>query len=73
MKLPFSAHKDMLRRTALLSLSLFFAAHAFCFFNLTYSGASVMLDVSKLRAGLIGGGQFLAPHYFRLLCYSCPM
>jgi len=64
MKLPFSAHKDMLRRTALLSLSLFFAAHAFCFFNLTYSGASVMLDVSRIRSGLIESGRFLASYYF---------
>ena len=66
MKLPISAHKDMFRRTALLSLSLFFAAHAFCFFNLTYSGASVMLDVSRIRSSLISSGQFLAPYYFRL-------
>ena len=66
MKLPISANKDMFRRTALLSLSLFFAAHAFCFFNLTYSGASVMLDVSRIRGSLIESGQFLAPYYFRL-------
>lgn len=66
MKLLLSAHKDNFRRTALLSFSLFFAAHAFCFFNLTYSGSSVMLDVSRIRSMLIENGQFLAPYYFRL-------
>ena len=66
MKLLFSQHKDTFKHTALLSLALFFAAHAFCFFNLTYSGASVALNVSSIRAGLIEGGQFLAPYYFRL-------
>ena len=66
MKLLFSSHKDTLKRTALLSLSLFLAAHAFCFFNLTYSGSSVMLDVSKIRGSLIETGRFLAPYYFRL-------
>jgi len=66
MKLLFSAHKDTFKLTALLSLSLFFAAHAFCFFNLTYSGASVALDVSKIRSSLIEDGRFLAPYYFRL-------
>lgn len=66
MKLLLSSQKDTIRRTALLSLSLFFAAHAFCFFNLTYSGASVMLDVSRIRSSLIESGQFLAPYYFRL-------
>ena len=66
MKLLFSQHKDTFKRTALLSLALFLAAHAFCFLNLTYSGASVALNVSNIWAELIEGGQFLAPYYFRL-------
>jgi len=64
MKLPFS--KDMIRRTALMSFIFFFAAHGFCVFNLSYSGSSVMLDVSRMRTALIGSGQFLAPYYFAL-------
>jgi len=62
----FHVDKAQFLRAALCTLVLFFAAHAFCFFNLTYSGASVMLDVSKLRTAQIEAGQFLAPYYFRL-------
>lgn len=57
---------DRLRRTALFSLLLIFAAHAFCFFNLTYGSGSVMLSVSSGRSAQIAGGQFLQPLYFRL-------
>ncbi len=66
MKLRFPSDAKQLKRAALYSLVFFFCAHAFCFFNLTYSGASVMLDVSKARAAQIEAGQFLAPYYFRL-------
>lgn len=66
MKLRFPSDTKQLKRTALYTLVLFFCAHAFCFFNLTYSGASVMLDVSRTRAAQIAAGQFLAPYYFRL-------
>lgn len=66
MKLHLSLDSKALKRTALFSLLLFFAAHAFCFFNLTYSGASVMLDVSKSRTAQIESGSFLLPYYFRL-------
>ena len=53
MKLPLSKEmKDMLRRTALMTAALVFAAHAFCFFNLTYSGASVMLGSMTPPASL---------------------
>lgn len=64
MKLQLS--QRALKHTMLFTLLLFFSAHAFCFFNLTYSGASIMLDVSKLRTTQIEAGQFLAPYYFRL-------
>jgi len=66
MKLRLSLNQKALKHAALLSLLLFFAAHAFCFFNLTYSGSSVMLDVSRDRTAQIEAGRFLAPYYFRL-------
>ena len=66
MKLRFPSDSKLLKCTALCTLVVFFCAHAFCFFNLTYSGASVMLDVSKTRAAQIGAGRFLAPYYFQL-------
>lgn len=58
--------KAALRNTAAFSLLLMFAAHAFCFFNLTFSSGSVMLSVSSGRSAQIAGGQFLQPLYFRL-------
>ena len=58
--------KAALRNAAALSLLLMFAAHAFCFFNLTFSSGSVMLSVSSGRSAQIAGGQFLQPLYFRL-------
>ena len=58
--------KAALRNTAAFTLLLMFAAHAFCFFNLTFSSGSVMLSVSSGRSAQIAGGQFLQPLYFRL-------
>ncbi|MBE5799865.1 MAG: hypothetical protein E7321_07950 [Clostridiales bacterium] len=55
-----------LKRTALYSLALLFAAHAFCFFNLTYSSGSVMLNVSSGRSAQIAAGQVLLPLYWRI-------
>ena len=39
------ASPKALRKTAVLALILALAAHGFCFFNLTYSGESVMLGL----------------------------
>ena len=61
-----SMDKTALRNTAILSLLFMFAAHAFCFFNLTFSSGSVMLSVSSGRSAQIAGGQFLLPLYFRI-------
>lgn len=58
--------KAALRSTAVFSLLFMFAAHAFCFFNLTFSSGSVMLSVSSGRSAQIAGGQYLLPLYFRL-------
>ena len=58
--------KAALRNTAAFTLLFMFAAHAFCFFNLTFSSGSVMLSVSSGRSAQIAGGQFLQPLYFRL-------
>lgn len=57
---------DVLKRAAMYSLILFFAAHAFCFFNLTYSGDAVMLTVSRGSASQFSGGQYLQPFYWML-------
>ena len=62
MKLPF--RKPL--RTFGFALLLLFAAHAFCFFNPTYSGASVMLNAAKGASGQTGGGQYLLPFYWRV-------
>ena len=35
-----------MRQTALMTFLLVLAAHAFCFLNLTFSGASVMFNVA---------------------------
>ena len=54
------------KQTALFSLAFLFAAHAFCFFNLTYSSGSVMLNVSSGRSAQIAAGQYLLPIYWRI-------
>lgn len=53
-------------RAALAALFFVFCAHAFCFFNLTYSGESVILSAAKDSREQLLGGQFLLPLYFRL-------
>ena len=57
---------DALKRTALYSLLLLFAAHAFCFFNLTYSSGSVMLHAASGRSAQIEAGHYLLPLYWRI-------
>ena len=59
-------HAAAMKQTVLFSLFFLFAAHAFCFFNLTYSSGSVMLNVSDGRSAQIAGGQFLLPIYWRI-------
>ena len=63
---PLAFDRRSMQRAALYSLFLLFAAHAFCFFNLTYSGSSVMLNVSSGRSAQIASGHYLQPIYFRL-------
>lgn len=64
--MKLSLRKPLIARTLLLTLMLVFAAHAFCFFNLTYSGQSVMLNAAKGSASQTSGGQFLLPFYWRV-------
>ena len=47
---------------ALCSAVLLFAAHAFCFFNLTYSSGSVMLHVASGRSAQIAAGAVFRFH-----------
>lgn len=63
---PYVPEKRTLSRAALYSLLLLFAAHAFCFFNLTYSSGSVMLSVSSGRGAQIAAGAYLQPFYWRI-------
>ncbi len=55
-----------MRHAALLTLVLAAVAHAFCFTNLTYSGASVMLNAAKGNSAQISSGAFLMPLYWRV-------
>ena len=57
---------SLYKRAALCSLLFLFAAHAFCFLNLTYSSGSVMLHVSSGRSAQIAAGQYLQPVYRRI-------
>ena len=61
-----SFDKAALTRAALYSIVLLFAAHAFCFFNLTYSSGSVMLHVPSGRSAQIASGAYLQPIYWRI-------
>ena len=59
-------NKNAIRSVILFSLILMFCGHAFCYANLSYSGASVAVDASKENASLISSGQFLATLYWRV-------
>lgn len=48
------------------TLILLFAAHAFCFFNLTYSSPSVMFSAANDSAAQTSGGAWLQPFYWRI-------
>lgn len=61
-----TANRDFLKRACVISLLFLFAAHAFCFFNLTYSGESVMLSAAKGANAQTAAGQYLQPFYWRL-------
>lgn len=61
------ASPKALRKTAVLALILALAAHGFCFFNLTYSGESVMGSTPpRGSASQIASGAFLMPLYWRV-------
>lgn len=66
-----SFDKAAFRHTVLFTLLLFFAAHAFCFFNLTFTSGSVMLSVSSGYSAQIESGQFLQPLYWRIRGSLC--
>lgn len=60
------ASAKALRSAAFLTLLLVLVAHGFCFTNLTYSGASVMLNAAKGSSAQISSGAFLLPIYWRI-------
>lgn len=49
---------------AACALLFLFAAHAFGWFNLSYSGDAMMIDPTKGRDAQMGGGQYLLPLYW---------
>lgn len=49
---------------AACALLFLFMAHAFGWFNLSYSGDAMMIDPTKGKDAQIGGGQFLLPLYW---------
>lgn len=55
-----------MKRAAAMALALLFAAHAFCFFNLTFSGASVMVNAAKGADAQIVSGRYLQTLYWRV-------
>ena len=60
------AKPKVLRRITLLALVMALVAHGFCFFNLTYSGESVMLNAAKGSSSQISSGAFLLPVYWHV-------
>lgn len=58
--------KKAMRQTALMTFLLVLAAHAFCFLNLTFSGASVMFNAAKGADAQIASGVYLQPFYWRV-------
>lgn len=59
-------NKYSVKLTLLFTLLLMFCGHAFCYTNLSFSGASVMVDAGKANASLIADGQFLTTLYWRI-------
>lgn len=59
-------NKSFIRSTTFFALLFMFCGHAFCYANLSFSGASVMVDASRSNGSLIAGGQFLATFYWRV-------
>lgn len=64
--MQLSKNKNAVRLIVLFSLVFLFCGHAFCYANLSFSGASVMVDASKSNASLVADGQFLATLYWRI-------
>lgn len=66
MQRAFRENKAFLMRICTVMPLFIFAAHAFCFFNLTYSSDSVMLNAAKGREAQLAGGQYLLGLYWQL-------
>lgn len=60
------ADKKAMRRTMLMTFLFVLAAHAFCFLNLTFSGASIMFNAAKGADAQIASGVYLQPFYWRV-------
>lgn len=67
-------NKKQLCAILCFSMLFMFCAHAFCYMNLSFSGPSVMVDVSRGNRILAADGQYLATLYFRVRgALSSPM
>lgn len=64
--MKISIDQTVFKRAAFWSLIFFAAAHAFCFFNLTYASGSVLIDVSRNATAQIERGVYLQPFYWSL-------
>lgn len=66
MKQYTTLNRQTVIRVISFTLILLFAAHAFCFFNLTYSSPSVMFNAANGNTAQTGGGAWLQPFYWRI-------
>ena len=66
MKQLTKLNRQTCRRVVFCSLILLFAAHAFCFFNLTYSSPSVMFNAANGNSAQTASGAWLQPFYWRI-------
>ena len=58
--------KTIFIRSILISLIFFMSAHAFCIFNLSLRGESLMLNAEKMNNVFLSAGQFFRPFYLRI-------
>ena len=69
--MKISIDKTAFKRAAFWTLIFFAAAHAFCFFNLTYASGSVLIDVGRDASAQIERGVCLQPFYCPFAAH-CP-
>ncbi|MBQ8092650.1 MAG: hypothetical protein IJ242_03645 [Clostridia bacterium] len=61
-----SIDKSFVAKLLLIALACCLAGHAFCYFNLSLRGESLMLNAEKAGGAAISQGQFLRSFYLRI-------